>query len=246
MSRAGFQRSRAKTSQPAPVLDAGWGEHAVRSAGVTLVELVVVIAIIGILVIALGGAMLSGFSSESRMRTAARELVADLQLAQNDAASFGGGTVINGELRRQSIFVVFDPANRAYSIWRYQDTDGDNVRDAGESALSPTFPVSKVMPNDAAYGLTYKATNGTTATVDKTACGNGAGTPSGAISFGAQAAPPCNGNNCFEMNSKGFPSFTGSIYLSNGIDAFAVNINAAGLIRMCRWAAEEGQWVDAY
>ncbi len=241
MNRSGFRNSLRRTLDGLRPSSPG----RLRSSGVTLVELLVVVAIIGILAIALGSTIFRGYTSESSVRSAARELVADLQLVQNDAAAWGGGTIVNGVLIRRSVYIVFNTATNSYSVWRYQDTNGNNVRDAGEAIPAPTIPAAKILPNNVAFGLTYKKTDGSTATVDKGACTNGSA-PGSPVSFGVQVNTPCNNNNCFEMSSKGFPPFSGSLYLSNDDAAFAVNINAAGLLRICRWSVEEVQWVDAY
>ncbi|MBI5076069.1 MAG: type II secretion system protein [Nitrospirae bacterium] len=226
-------------------------------AGLTLIEILVVFSIIALLVAVLGGTLFEGVTSETRISAAAREVMADLHFAQRDAASQGGSVIIRdddvpappsesvGRIRRRWEYVVFDTTNNLYSIWRYQDTDGDNIKEPDEVSPAPGFPPTKTLLHNVGFGLTYKTSDGATATVGKSACGNGAGIPSSPVSFGTMAAPPCYGKKCMKMTSDGVPSFTGTLYLSNNTEAYAVNINAAGLVRLCKWSEDYLKWVDA-
>jgi prepilin-type N-terminal cleavage/methylation domain-containing protein len=238
--------------------------------GATLIELLVTVAIIGVIGLLAFPTFLSMISSENRVKAAAKQLVADLKFAQNEAAAQGGGSIAGGELVRRKVFVVFDTSANTYQVFRYQDKNGDNIRTADEVNYdinadgNPDPPVgwttAKTMQDrKVVFGGGYKDDSGNAATIDKkafmsggTACGNKAGAPGSFVSLGTQTAPtttPCSGKPCLALNSMGFPIegsvSGGTFYLSNGMDAFAVNINAAGLIMMCKWDKGTTQWVDS-
>ncbi|MBI5076064.1 MAG: prepilin-type N-terminal cleavage/methylation domain-containing protein [Nitrospirae bacterium] len=220
--------------------------------GITLVELMVVVAIIAILAMLAIPEFLSLMSSETKVKAAAKQLMDDLKLAQNEAAAQGAGSIVNGVLRRRKVFVVFNTATNAYQIFRYEDTDGNNVRIAAEATNPAGWAAAKILPNRVTFSRTYQDNNRNTATVNKGACGNGV-VPAGFVDLGNQTppnTPPCNNMPCLALNSMGFPidgtAGGGSFYLSNGKDAFAVAINSAGLIRMCQWDKGATQWVDSH
>ncbi|MBI5846958.1 MAG: prepilin-type N-terminal cleavage/methylation domain-containing protein [Nitrospirae bacterium] len=227
--------------------------------GVTLVELIVVVAIIGILALLAFPAFLSMISSENKVKAAARQLVDDLKFAQNEAAAQGSGSIVNGTLRRRKVFVVFNTTANTYQVFRYEDTNGNNVRTAAEVTNPAGWAAAKAMQNRVVFGGAYEDDSGNAATINKkafisggAACGNGNGAPASFVSLGTQTRasdPPCSNMPCLALNSNGFPIdgtvAGGTFYLSNGKDAFAVNINSAGLTRMCKWDKGATQWVDS-
>jgi prepilin-type N-terminal cleavage/methylation domain-containing protein len=229
-----------------------------NSHGFTLVEIIIVFAVIALLAVLAFPEFLTLISSENKVKAVAKQLMDDLKFAQNEAAGQGSGSVANGRLVRRKVFVVFDTVNNAYRVFRYQDTNGDNVRTVpevnydidGDGKADPPvgWAAAKTMANGVSFSRTYVNDNGNTAAVNKGACANGA-LPASLVTFGDQNEPPCNGLPCLLINSMGFPiegtSFGGTMYLSNGKDAFAVTINPAGLIRMCKWDKGTTKWVDA-
>lgn len=203
--------------------------HFLSSNGITLVEMLVVIAIITVLGAIAIPQILKTLQSESKAKSAASKLAADLETAQTEALRRGDGGLVNGILVRRSVFVVFDDAANSYSIWAYEDTNGNNKRDAGEAIQVSAQPISLI------EGISF----GVVSSVNKKACGNIAEPVTDVISFGTQNDPPCGGKRCVELNAKGFPvspSAGGTIYLTNNTDSMAVNLNSAGLITRCKWS----------
>ena len=229
--------------------------------GATLIELIVTVAIIGVIGLLAFPTFLSMISSENRVKAAAKQLVADLKFAQNEAAAQGGGSIADGALVRRKVFVVFDTSTNTYQVFRHEDRNGDNIRTPNEVAPSAGWTTAKTMQDrKVVFGGRYEDDSGNAATIDKKAfmsggkaCGNGGEAEmTSFVSLGTQtapAAPPCSGKPCLALNSMGFPIegsvSGGTFYLSNGMDAFAVNINAAGLIMMCKWDKGTTQWVDS-
>lgn len=203
-----------------------------ESAGVTLIELMVVIGIAAILTAIAGPQIYKTLQSESRVKSAARELIADLKTAQNEAVRRGGGDMSAGILVRRSVFVVFDAVASAktYSISAYEDTNGSGVRDAGDTIT--TIMPSKPPSNSVRFG--------TLASVNWTACTNSDNNaPASSVSFQVQNLVPCGGKPCVELNANGFPiapATGGTLYVTNDIDAYAVNMNSAGLLTLCKWS----------
>ena len=199
-----------------------------ESAGMTLVEMLVVIAIMAILAAIAGPEIYKALQSESRVKSAARELIADLKTAQNEAVRRGGGEMsADGVLVRRSVFVVFDAAANTYLVSAYADENGNGVRDGGEDT---TIMQPKTPSNSVRFG--------TLASVNKTACTNSENNaPASSVTFDVQAAVPCGGKRCVELNANGFPGAPGgTLYLSNTTDAYAVNFNSAGFATLCKWS----------
>jgi general secretion pathway protein H len=101
---------RPRTSR---AIDARVARHRVRSRGVSLLELLIVLMIIGF-VSAIVIPMVSGGVSNSELRSAARQLASGLRLARSEAVS-----------QRRETFLVVDLAGRRFKV----------DRDAQEHAL---------------------------------------------------------------------------------------------------------------
>ena len=199
-------------------------------------EMMVVLAIISILTAIAGPEILKRLHSDSKVRSAAKEVVADFRTAQNESLRRGGGEMsAGGELIRKSVFIVFPDAN-SYEVWAYEDLNNDNEKTINEA----TRILSKSIPDGSTFG--------TLASVTATACGNGTGAPTAMTSFhDTDDDPPCNGRQCLEINANGFPTdaIGGTMYITDIHKeyAYAVNINAAGLLTLCKWG--NGTWVIA-
>jgi prepilin-type N-terminal cleavage/methylation domain-containing protein len=116
--------------------------------GVTLIELIIVVAIIGILAIALGFSY-RGWMGGYKVESIIKEVYSDLMDARSKAMTSGG----------MSYYVDINAAS--YQI--FQDTNGDPLDDAGDTPM-PGFATPKLLkePNfelrDAAVALPRRIT----------------------------------------------------------------------------------------
>ncbi|MCK5506791.1 MAG: prepilin-type N-terminal cleavage/methylation domain-containing protein [Thermodesulfovibrionia bacterium] len=212
--------------------------------GVTLVELVVVVAIIAIVGAVTAPGIYQVLSPEGRLKANANNIYSDIIFAQNEAIQQGAYTVSGGTLRQRKVFVVFTGAN-SYSIWRWEDLNGNNVIEAGEfdpsMAGGADAAVKTVTMGDAAR-LFYSFA----ADVTRSACENGAA-PTLAVTYGEDNLPPCGGNcRNIEFDANGFADSPGTIYITNGTYSYALNGNSAGLFDMCRWDKTNNQWIPMH
>ncbi len=215
-----------------------------NNKGMTLLELMLTITIIAILAAVAVPTIFYNWNREGEVASASRNLLDDLKWAQSEAQKQGNMELSGGQLINRRIFVVFDAPNNTYSVWRWEDEDGDNIPETGE--LGPTFNNPN---NDAAIKteqLDDGVSFGSSADVDKTACNNASGAPSGAIVnlSAASTFPPCSSLPCIQFDSKGFirgQSGDIVIYLTNNQYNYAITTNGvAGILRMCKWVA--GSW----
>jgi prepilin-type N-terminal cleavage/methylation domain-containing protein len=95
-----------------------------KNRGVTLIELVIVIAIIGILVIALGFSY-QGWMGRYKVERVTKDIYSDLMTARSMAMS-----------RNRSYFVDF-PTPTSYTM--FEDSNDDSVFDPADAEL-PSFP----------------------------------------------------------------------------------------------------------
>ncbi len=217
-----------------------------RKAGVTLIEIAVVIALIGVLL----GISFSSFQSwqENERTTAAARGVADLlRMAASDAVRTGhvqivflsiagSGDVMGGNLT--------DPNGDWVPMLVLDDGDpgsaGQNCRiDAGE----PT----RVLQAVPGLGWGSALAGGAKAPGDATAIlatqGSSFATPAGAgttwVAFMPDGRPVGMDAAC---NFGQLGSGNGGIYVTNGSRDFAVVLNALGGVRLHAWDAAAGAW----
>jgi prepilin-type N-terminal cleavage/methylation domain-containing protein len=215
-----------------------------KKKGFTLIELLVVMTIGAVLVILAVPAFLATFAP--RLKSSAQNLAEDLRFAQNEAVRQGDAGPGGGSFEARKVFFVFDTENNRYSIWRWEDANGNNLREAGE--FNPDLggdaggdrPVRTASLDSGVY---FRIHSGVT----RSACSGSGPAPGSPVSFPPDPNPPCSGNPCIRFNGRGFiEGLNGAAYLSNENDAYAVSANRAGLFSFCRWDKDAMNWTPAH
>jgi hypothetical protein len=153
----------------------------------------------------------------------------DLREAQARAERSGGYVLSQGGLVLARSFLVFEPAARRYALFDWHDSDGDGRPGDGEAKRVWT----RELPPQVDFGWP--------AGIDRKACGNSAGQPGAAVTFGTASYPPCNGRPCIKFDQQGFSSIgPGTIYLRDAEQAFAVSGTRPGHFTVCQW--DGTQW----
>jgi len=219
-----------------------------RTGGFTLIELMVVMAVGAALVVLAVPFLFEAFSP--RLKASAQNLAEDIRFAQNEAVRQGDANPVGGSFRARKAFVVFDTADNTYRIWRWEDFNGNNVREAGE--FSPDLDPAK-LGNPANDGpvrtgrldnSVYFRIHGD---VTKSACGGSGPAPGSPVSFQTDANPPCNGSPCLRFNGKGFiEGRNGAAYLTDENHSYAISANRAGLFSFCKWDVNTGKWMMSH
>lgn len=219
-----------------------------RQSGFSLIELLVVIAVGAALIFLAIPAFFEVFTP--RLKSSAQNLAEDVRYARNEAVRQGDANPGGGSFRARKAFIVFDVAGNGYSVWRWEDFNGNNLREAGEFPPDLDPAKSGNPANDAPIrtvrlenGVNFKIQN----TVTKSACSGSGPAPGNPVTFSADPNPPCNGNPCIRFNAKGFiEGLNGAAYLTDDRRAYAVSANRAGLIRFCRWDEDAANWVPGH
>lgn len=197
-----------------------------KSRGLTLLELLLVMSMVGILtcLTTWGGSL---FTRGYHLKRAGHQLLEDLKAAQAQAEMSGSLIVSNGALIMQRTFLVFDPAAQSYLAYHWQDLDGDGTAGAGES--------DQLWRKSLPPGVTFAWTSD----IDRRACSNVAGSPSGAISFSSPLYEPCNDRPCIKFDQYGFSVMgPGAIYLSDREETLAITGTRPGHFTMCEWGGD--------
>ena len=201
---------------------------AIGRPGFTLIELLVVLAVIGILVAA------GSWGSAEMVRRwqtwrGAQQVLEDFKEAQARAERGGGTALSGGGLVTTRRFLVFEPDQRRYALFDWQDNDGDGRPEDGESRRIWT----RELPPAVRFGWA--------AGIDRKACSNAHGAPGAAITFGTASYPPCNGRPCLKFDQQGFSAMgPGAVYLVDGAQSFALSGTRPGHFTVCRW--DGAQW----
>lgn len=199
-----------------------------RPQGFTLIELLVALAVIGIL---LGVAGWGSYATLQRWQSwrGAQQLADDLREAQAHAERGNAYALSEGGLVMVRSFLVLEPVERRYALFNWQDGDGDGRPEEGESQRVWT----RELPPQVSFGWA--------AGVTRKACGNSAGLPTAAVTFGTAGYPPCSGRPCIKFDRQGFSSMgPGAIYLRDGEQSFAISGTRAGHFTVCQWTG--GAW----
>lgn len=196
--------------------------------GLTLLELLVVLAIVGILVAA-GSWGSAGVVQRWQVWRGGQQVLEDFKEAQAHAERGGGLVLSGGALVTARSFLVFEPEIRRYVLYDWHDADGDGRPEADESRRIWT----RELPPAVHFGWA--------AGIDRKACSNGAGPPSAAITFGTAGYPPCEGRPCLKFDHQGFSAIgPGAVYLVDGAHSFALTATRPGHFTLCRWDGQ--QW----
>jgi len=194
----------------------------------TLLELLIVLAIIGIL-LAAGSWGSAEMLQRWQVWRGAQQVLEDFKEAQAHAEQGGGYVFSGGALVTARSFLVFEPGVRRYALFDWQDADGDGRPDDGESWRIWT----RELPPAVRFGWD--------AGIDRKACSNQTGAPTDAITFGTADYAPCNGQPCLKFDQQGFSSMgPGAVYLADGAQSFALTATRPGHFTLCRW--DGTQW----
>lgn len=201
--------------------------------GFTLIEMLVAVAIFAIIA-AMASPMLTGWLRKSRLSADAGNLYDDLKWAQTQAIKTGSTDIVAdenddkiGRIVKQRVYFAVKASDNTYRVVRWQDENGDNIRDASEFTL-----LRQGQLTTAQFGLL--------ASIDKKGCSNNAGAPANSI-VNFSNCPQTDlltGYSCTRFDGKGFlteATQNPALYMTDGEGSFAVSINLAGIVKFCRW-----------
>lgn len=194
--------------------------------GFTILELLVVIALIGILI------CMAGWCSKTLARgwqliRAGHQLYEDLKGLQSQAEMSGSLTMSSNALVTQRAFMVFDVDDRNYRTYLWLDHNGNGVAEVGESRQ---LQLTK-LPAGISFGWGPD--------VDRRACSNSNSPPGNSISFSSPDYPPCNDRPCIKFNHLGFSVMgPGGIYLTDSEQSLAITGTRPGHFTICEWDGE--------
>ena len=197
--------------------------------GVTLLELMLVIALVGVLACTVGWGNRKLLKSW-RLKRAGQQLYEDLKSLQARAERSGNLSMSNGALVSRRHFMVFEPETQSYAAYRWLDENANGLAENGES--------DRLSRTSLPPGVTYAWTPG----IDRRACSNASSPPGVAVSFSRPGYPPCNNRPCIKFDRHGFSTMgPGAIYLSNGVQSLAITVTRPGLFTLCQWQGERWQ-----
>ena len=197
------------------------------SPGFTLVELMTTLALIGI-VLCLGNWGAGFWMRNWQVDRAAQQVYEDIKRAQTMAEQSGHLTLVNGSLITQCSFLVFEPGESGYALYRWQDSDND-----GEPELSES---QQVWRRHLPKGVGFDLASG----IDRKACSNQSGTTNSAVTFASPGYPPCLNQPCIKFDHQGFSVIgPGAVYLSDSRRSMALTLTRPGHITLCRWNGVE-------
>lgn len=207
------------------------------SRGFTLIELVVAIGIMAVIMGIAAGPFVTWYK-RSRLEEKASTMHETFKAAQTQAMKLGENDMIGGRLVKQRIYIAANEDANRYRVIRWKDLNADGAKSADEFTLLQEESLSPVR-------------FGKVPGVDKKACSNTSGAPaSNIVNLTATTCPSgielFTGYQCARFDGKGFLSESmqnAALYLTNGIDSYAIAFNPAGVMTLCRWGGNEWQFV---
>ena len=206
-----------------------------KSSGFTLLEIMVVVAIIGVLA-ALAVPNYARWRDDERVKAAARMAVDAMNLARTEAIRTGDNHIVFFGVDINGTNLPGDTVVRVL-----QDTNADCDRDAGEAiydytaddSVQPGTTATSAHPLDT--GNTGNYTTGSTFVQEK------AGNPQAwFVLFGPDGIPVRLGDNC-DTGITGTGG--GAIYITNGRRSYAILLTPLGGTRTSPWEPENAQWL---
>lgn len=203
-----------------------------RSRGVTLIEILIVLAVLGILA-TFGVSLFRDLLRDWRLKDAAHQLLEDVREVQSRAMKAGDFVNIavgsGRQFRQQAVFLVFDVNGRSYKAWQWIDKNNNGLPEA-----SPNDVLVELFTRSLPAGIDFSS-----GIASKTACS--ASDPinplaSHKVTFDTKSYPPCDGNRCIQFDAQGTINDKGNLYLSDNRNSWAINSLSPGFFRLCRWA----------
>ncbi|HVN37267.1 MAG TPA: prepilin-type N-terminal cleavage/methylation domain-containing protein [Myxococcota bacterium] len=222
-------------------------------AGMTLIELVVVLAVIGVMV-ALASSVVSDWSADQRVASSAREMADAFSLTRSQAIQTGNNFILAFRVEAGLAGITSDAV--IVNDGPTGNTAGSSncTIDAGEIVQTITFEQGVRFGTDPALANGTAAPNDAGASGDQ-AAGSSFTTPAGAnaswVMFGADGLPRLFAQNaatnppCDQPGSPGnVGAAGGAIYLTNGHRDYAIVMSPLGTVRLHRWNSGAGAWTQ--
>lgn len=205
--------------------------------GFTLIEIIIVIGIMAVILGIAAGPFMDLFK-KGKLEDRASTLHETFKSAQMEAMKLGDSDIINGQIIKQRIYIFVNASTNVYRVARWKDNNADSVKDNNEFTLLQE-------------GSLMESRFGTLASVGKKACGNTNGAPAGSVvNFNSNICPAgismFDGFRCARFDGKGFLSESmenAALYITNNIDNYAIALNPAGVMTLCRWDGTGWQFV---
>lgn len=211
--------------------------------GWTLIELITVIGLMTVL-LGLAAPPLVTWIRKERLEKSASELHETFRWAQLQAMKRGGFDTISssGTLIKKRIYVALNAGDNSYQVVQWRDANNNGARDDGEFA--------ELLPLRGYLGR-GSASFGLIPSVNKAACSDTDSNSRDAIR--PQNFMKCpdevtvlQDHLCLRFDDKGFLSESAQnigVFITNDIDSYAIALNPAGIITLCRWSGSQWDFI---
>ena len=213
-------------------------ENVKNKSGITLIEVIVVVGLIALLT-GMAGAPFLTWYRRSNLEESAGTLHETFKWAQSQAMKRGGVEMRNysSQLIKKRIYVAVDATTGNYQVVQWRDDNHNGIRDNNEFSVLNSGSLGK-----------GKAHFGLQPSVNKAACSDGT-SDSDLVIRNFMPCPPVdllNGQKCMRFDDKGFLTESmqnAGLFITNDADSFAIALNPAGIITLCRWSGTEWLFV---